>query len=115
MTANPDAIGRGEEAVLEKALNYVTQEPYRSLLADRLAVRRFHMAVSRYQMNVPEALATLALARATSSKKVSALAYAFGYAAIVFPGGSFLVRSGRLRAVRRSLATLFAFSKTSTR
>jgi glycosyltransferase involved in cell wall biosynthesis len=110
-TANLLATARGLEAVWDKALGYITHEPYRSLLAERLAKYRFYMAVSRYQTSVPEALAKLALARATNPKKISALAYAFGYAAIVMPGGSFLVRSRRLRAIRRILGTLFRFRK----
>ena len=81
---------RGLEAVWDKALGYVTKEPYRTLLAERLAECRFYMAVSRSQMNVSEALGKLALARATSPKTVSMLAYTFGYASIVLPGGSFL-------------------------
>jgi len=102
---------RGLEAVWDKALGYVTQEPYRSLLAEELAKYRFYMAVSRCQMSVPEALGKLALAHATSPEKISTLAYMFGYASIVLPGGSFLVRSRSLRAIRRLLATLFRFHK----
>jgi hypothetical protein len=109
--ANIPVATRGLEAVWDKALGYVTQEPYRSLLAERLAEYRFHMAVSRNQMNVSEALAQLALARATSPGKVSALAYAFGYAAIIVPGGFFLVRSRHLRTIRRLLASWFRFRK----
>jgi glycosyltransferase involved in cell wall biosynthesis len=109
--ANIPATTRGLEAVWDKALGYVTREPYRSLVAERLAELRFYSAVSRCQMNVPEALAKLALARATSPTKVSALAYAFGYAAIVLPGGSYLVQSRRLRSMRRFLASLFRYRK----
>lgn len=110
--ANVSATARGLEAVWDKALGYVTHEPYRSLLAERLAEFRFHMAVSRREVGASEALTKLAHARATSPKKVSALAYAFGYAAIVFPGGVFLVRSRRLRPIRRFLASLLRFRKS---
>jgi hypothetical protein len=111
MSANRAAMMRGEEAVWNKALGYVTREPYRTLLAKGLAESRFYMAVSLGRMNNAEALAELALARATSPKDISALAYAFGYASIVLPGGSFLVRFRRLRPVRRFLASLFRFRK----
>jgi hypothetical protein len=102
---------RGLEAVWDKAIGYVTKEPYRTLLAKRLAEFRFYMAVSRDQMTIPEALAKLALARATSPEKISALAYSLGYASIVLPGGTYLVRSRGLRMVRRLLALLFRFRK----
>jgi glycosyltransferase involved in cell wall biosynthesis len=112
--ASPKATADGLEAVWDKALHYVTREPYQSLLARRLAEYRFVRAVSRNNMEIPEALAKLALARATSPKNVSAAAYLFGCAAIVLPGGSFLVRLRSLRRVRRFLAALFSFSRTST-
>jgi glycosyltransferase involved in cell wall biosynthesis len=110
-TKNTSAMLRGMEEVWDKALGYITREPYRSLVAEKLAENRFRMAISRYQMNVPEALAKVALARTTSPKKVSAMAYGCGYAAIVLPGGTFLVRSPRLRPIRRFLASLFRYRK----
>jgi hypothetical protein len=111
MIANTRVIDDGLEAVWDKALGYITREPYRGLLVERLAEYRFLRAVSQSHLNVPEALAKLALARATSPKKVSALAYVIGRATIIVPGGSFLVRSRRLRAIRRLLAVLFAFQR----
>ena len=108
-TKNKFAMSRGMESVWDKALGYITLEPYRSLIAEKLAKARFYMAVSRRQMNISEALEKLALARANSPKKVSALAYAFGYAAIILPGGSFLMRSQFLRPVRRLLARLLHY------
>jgi len=108
-TADIPAMTRGLEAVLDKALGYVTSPPFRGLLAARLAESRFLIAVFRWQKDVPEALAKLALARATCPQKVSALAYAFGYAAIVLPGGWILVRSPLLQPIRRFLASLLHF------
>ncbi len=102
---------RGLEAVWDKALGYVTKEPYRALLAERLAEFRFYMAVSRDEMGISEALAKLALARSTSPQKISGLTYAFGFASIVLPGGTHLVRSSSLRPVRRLLAWLFRFRR----
>lgn len=107
--ANLSATNRGLEAVWDKALGYITAEPYRSLLVERLAEYRFHRAVSRSHMQVSEALAKLALARASCPRRISALAYAFGFAAIILPGGSSLVRSRRLRWLRRFLARLLSF------
>jgi glycosyltransferase involved in cell wall biosynthesis len=107
--ANVPATVRGLEAVWDKARGYITEEPYCSLLSDRLAEYRFLMAISPGLMARPEALAMLALARTTSPKKVSSLVYALGYAAIVVPGGAFLVRSRGLRSIRRLLAALVGF------
>jgi glycosyltransferase involved in cell wall biosynthesis len=107
--ADISATDRGFEAVMDKALGYVMRQPYRSLIAEKLAQKRFYMAVSRQQMNAPEALAKLALARVTSPGTISALAYAAGYATIVLPGGTVLVRSRRLRAIRRPLARLLHY------
>ena len=106
MSANVSAMNRGIEAVWDKALAYVTREPYRSLIAARLAHLRFLMAVSRDHLTKQEALGKLFLARGTHPETVSALAYAVGYAAIVLPGGTALVRSRWLRAIRRGLARL---------
>jgi len=108
-SANVSAMNRGVEAVWDKALGYVTREPYRSLIAAKLAHLRFFMAVSPEQMAAREALAKLALARGTHPETVSALAYAVGYAAIVLPGGTALVRSRWLRAIRRGLARLLHY------
>jgi glycosyltransferase involved in cell wall biosynthesis len=109
MSADVSALARGVEVVWDKALGYVTREPYRSLIAARLAHLRFYLAVSRDEMAKREALAKLALARATSPNMVSALAHAVGYAAIVLPGGTALVRSRWLRPVRRGLARLLHY------
>lgn len=111
MSANRVKMQLGQEAVWDKALGYITREPYRAMLADQLADCRFHLAVSRGQLGQSEALKKLALARATSPRKVSALAYALGYATIVLPGGSFLVRSRFLRAIRRAFASMLGFAK----
>jgi hypothetical protein len=55
-------------------MGYVTREPYRGLTPAKLALYRFYLAVTRYQMTMREALAKLALARATSPGTISALA-----------------------------------------
>ncbi|MBV9609201.1 MAG: glycosyltransferase family 2 protein [Acidobacteria bacterium] len=101
---NVSAILRGNEAVWEKALGYVNREPYRSQIIATLARSRFRTAVFRYDMTTKEALAKLALARATCPEMVPALAYGLSYAAIVLcGGGSSLVRSQRLRPALRVL------------
>jgi len=108
-TNNKLAMSRGMEAVWEKALGYVTREPYRGLIAANLARSRFYLALTRNQMTTREASAKLALARATSPGTISALAYAAGYATIILPGGFILTRSRRLRPIRWLLARLLRY------
>jgi glycosyltransferase involved in cell wall biosynthesis len=106
MSKNPSAIARGVEAVWQKAMGYVTQEAYRSLIAMRLARLRFEMALTKDELPLREACSKLALARATSPETISALVHAAAYAAIVMPGGTALVRSRWLRPIRRVLARM---------
>ncbi|OFW10655.1 MAG: hypothetical protein A3H27_03230 [Acidobacteria bacterium RIFCSPLOWO2_02_FULL_59_13] len=106
---NASAMAQGAERVWEKALGYVTREPYRTWLAQELARRRFHVAVTRHDLSRREALAKLAQARATSPEAISALCYAAGCAVIVLPGGSALARSPRWRPIRRVLSRFLHF------
>ena len=115
MSANRLKMQLGLEAVWDKAMDYITREPYRGMLADRLAAFRFQIALSRGELSLSEALKKLALSRTTSPRKISALAYAIGYATIVLPGGSLLVRSGLLRGIRRPLALMLGFAKPKRR
>jgi glycosyltransferase involved in cell wall biosynthesis len=109
MSANHSAMNHGREAVLDKALGYISGEPYRGLLAARLAGYRYRSAITRETNGVSSALEKLKLARTTSPQKVTALAYALGYAAIRVPGGSFLVRLRTLGRVRGFFASLSGF------
>lgn len=102
---NRSAMLHGMEAVFDKSLGYVTREPYRSLIAARLAHLRFHIAVSRDRMSQPEAVAKLALARATSPDTISALAYAAGWMTIMLPGGTALGRLPFLQPIRGVLGS----------
>jgi glycosyltransferase involved in cell wall biosynthesis len=108
-TQSASAMARGQEALWEKALTYVTREPYRSRIAALLAYVRFRRAVSRDRMTTREALAKLALARTTSPETISALDCAAGYALIVLPGGTALAHSRQVSAVRRALARLLHY------
>jgi glycosyltransferase involved in cell wall biosynthesis len=112
MSGNALAMNCGLEIVLEKALGYITREPYRSALAAKLAEIRFFMAISREGLTRRQALAKLALARTTSAAAVPAPLYAGALLAIALPGGTALLRSPWLRVllrpVRRALA---GFSK----
>ena len=114
-TQNVRAMDLGNEAVWNKALGYVTREPYRRLVAAKLAHLRFHMAVSPSQLTVHEALAKLALARATSPEAVTALTYALAWMIVVLPGGRYLARLPWLRPVRRILTRPLRNSSISGR
>ena len=105
-SANVSAMRQGREAVWDKALGYVTREPYRSLIAAQLAGVRFFIAVSNGNLTKRDALAKLALARATSPETVSSLAYVMGWSKIVVPGMSALVRLPWLGGMRRTLGRL---------
>lgn len=111
MTGNATSMARGEEAVWDKALGYVTREPYGSLIAAKLARLRFNMAHAGDWQSRQEALAMLALAKSTHPQTISATAHAIGYALIVLPGLAKLARSRWLRPVRLILAPLFHFGR----
>jgi hypothetical protein len=97
--------------VWEKALGYVSREPYRSLIAAELSRHRFNMALARDHVTKEEAVATLALARGTSPETVSALVYTVVRAAILLFEGAFCTRW--LRSIRRRvLAQLLSFSSS---
>jgi GT2 family glycosyltransferase len=106
-TKNQAATRRAFDLVWENALEYVTREPYRSLVAAKVASRKFDRAIHRIENSRREALALLASARVTSPETVSSLDYVAGYAAILLPGGAALVRSGCLGALRRGANRLF--------
>jgi glycosyltransferase involved in cell wall biosynthesis len=112
-TANHSAMNRGLDEVFEKALGYISYGPYRSLILARLAEHRYRMAIERESMDAASALAKLKLARVTDPQRVSTLAYALGWVAIKLPGGSFLVRSQTLGALRRFLASVSGFHRSA--
>jgi len=109
MSADRSAMDRGREAVLEKALGYINSEPYRARLAANLAEYKYRSAIAREPIGVSSALAKLKLARTTSPQRVTALAYALGYAAITVPGGSFLAQLRPFGKVRGLFASLSGF------
>lgn len=109
-TADLAAMDLGLEAVLEKALAYIVREPYRRLIAQKLAQHRFYSAVSGSTPGTVRSLRKLTLARNTSAQTVSVSAYAFGLASILVPGGRIVVRSPWLRPLRRNLAWLASYN-----
>jgi glycosyltransferase involved in cell wall biosynthesis len=104
MTANLALIAQGIEAVLVKALGYVTLEPYRGLIAAELARHRFNMALSKV-ITKQEALSILANARASSPGTVSMSMYIATRAGILVPA----IRTPWLRKMRRWVVHRFGF------
>ena len=105
-TQTSKAMALGNEAVLSKALGYVTRDPYRRLVAAKLARARFEMAISGVDLTKREAIAKLALARATSNETISALKHAAAWVIVIVPGGRYLLHSRYFRPIRRLLARL---------
>ena len=113
---NVSAMERGLEAVWSKALGYITREPYRSLLAAKIADWRLRRAVFNEHMDTREALVNLARARAASPEAISALTYAAAWLTVTFPGGRYMARLRWLGSMRRMLAHLLQYrgAKTSS-
>ena len=106
MSANHAAVARGMEAVWEKALGYITDEPYRSTLTSQLARYSWHQSILRDDATAGERLAKLARARRLNPEAVSLLAYLVGCSLVIVPGSRFLVRAPQLRGLRRGITKL---------
>jgi len=106
MSANQAAIARGLEAAWEKALGYITDEPYRSSLTMQLARFSWHQAILREDTTTRERLARLAWARQLNREAISLIAYLAGCGLIILPGGRLLARAPRLRWLRRGMTRL---------
>jgi glycosyltransferase involved in cell wall biosynthesis len=109
MSANAACMLRGNEALWSKALTYIVEEPYRSMIQANLARGRYFMAVRKDNMTLSEALAKLTEARATSGRAVPLLAYLIGFMVIVIPGGRFLASASQFRTIRRAIAKLVGY------
>lgn len=113
-TENSPAMERGLEAVWSKALGYINREPYRSLLAAKIADHKLRRVIFRERMPRRQALVNLALARATSPDTISARTYAVACVSVVLPGGRYLARLSWSGPIRRILARLLHFQAAST-
>jgi glycosyltransferase involved in cell wall biosynthesis len=106
MSANALEMSRGCEALWAKVLHYVDREPYRGFVVERLAWARLHRATRRYGMNVRDAIAKLAEARATHHRVVSLGVYIAGLALVIAPGGRRFMRSDLFRSLRHAFGKL---------
>lgn len=110
---NSSAMEQGLEVVWSKTLGYMNREPYRSLLAARIADYKLRNVMFRDRMPRRQALATLAQARSTSPNTISARTYTAACIAVVLPGGRSLARLSWLGPIRRILARIFHFQAAS--
>lgn len=106
MSSRPLGMLRDMEMTCAKALDYVRDEPYRSLLVTQLARLRFVLALADHSGGRQRRLAELRRAREISPETVSRLASALGYAVIFVPGGSTVARVRALRPLRARLLNL---------
>ncbi len=88
----------------EKALTYVSRDPYRSAIRRRLAGLHYGNAMTNLSLAPDEARRELATARALDGERISGVSVAAGYAAISIPGVRRLMKSRALRAPRRAWA-----------
>jgi glycosyltransferase involved in cell wall biosynthesis len=106
-SSDESRVRRALEMTWSKALGYVTTEPYRGQIARRLARLRFFHALSGDGLTRREAVARLALARATCPAAVPTMMYAGGRILIAFPAVGALLRSRMLGSPRRGLMRFF--------
>ncbi len=100
---------RGHESVWTKALAYVTEEPYRTMIRANLARVRFVRAITQRGMSRRDALAKLRQSRETKKDEVNLLVYAIALFTIAVPFGSHIATSPQLRFLRRSLGRLAGY------
>ncbi len=108
LTANLYAMRHGWEDVLVKALGYITRDPYRRLISEKLARQRFALALTD-ELPASEALARIDSARQVNPDAVSPMGYAIARALILLPGGRNLARSARFASLRRRVASAVGF------
>lgn len=106
-TADQLAMLRGLEELWMKSLGYITTEPYRSIVSDRLARCRFYRAILDPGLPFSEAVAKLRQARAVSPEGVRLTAFWIGHLLLLTPGSRTLLQARWLRPVRRPISHLF--------
>ena len=93
------------EKTWAKALEYVTEEPYRSAIAKKLARLRFCVATSRGTRSRRERLELLRQAYRTHSEALSPAAVGVGWVLTVVPGARALLAPRWLHQLRSQFAT----------
>ena len=113
MSSHPLRMLRDMEMTWTKALRYVEDEPYRSLLVTRLARLRFVLALTDSSHGKKSARAELRRAREVSPATIARPAFALGYVLITVPGGLTLARSRALRPARALSSRLLRLDDAS--
>jgi glycosyltransferase involved in cell wall biosynthesis len=113
-TQNIAKMESGLEAVWNKALKYITEEKYRSLLAARFAEHKMRRVIFREQMPRRQALNLLASARSLSPDTFSRMAYAATCAIVLLPFGRSLARLSCMNSARRLFGRLVHFRSTGS-
>jgi glycosyltransferase involved in cell wall biosynthesis len=106
MSSRPIGMLRDMEMTFTKALGYLKDEPYRTLLRIRLARLRFVLALLDQSHARRDSLSELRLAREASPEVISRLAYAVAYALITVPGASTIASTQAARPLRALSARL---------
>jgi len=110
ITSSSRDMMRGMEQVFIRAEEYITQEPYRTAVAQLHSQVLFHMAVSEKEMTVSVSLSRLKRARQLRSGFVTRRAMMIGWLLIVTRIGPFVCGQW-LRPVRRLTAKLAGIKK----
>jgi hypothetical protein len=109
MSADLGAMMDGIAAVWRKALTYVDREPYRGILARRLAQRELYLALATAP-NRAAALRGLARVRALDSSAVPPTALALAYVLAALPARRTVMRSRALASARALLQRRFGLA-----
>jgi len=97
---------RNREKTLAKALSYVTTEPHRTVLTNKLAWFRFYDALSSGTLPRGERMAKLRAAAKGRSGLRSRISFGLGWCLIQVPGASTLLDVDALHAVRTTAAAI---------
>lgn len=109
MSEDSAAMRRSVEDFWVKALGYITSEPYRSGVLERLSRLRFYMGIFGDGLTTRQALGKLAQAHSGSPRSISWADVGFAGALVLLPGGRWLASSPGLRPVRSVLRRLLRF------
>jgi len=110
LSANTRDVIRGMESVYLRAHEYITREPYKTLVSRQLARILFHLAVSEKIRDSSISLKRLRRAREVCPEFVTTTAFAIGSLLIVTRAGPF-VHGGWLKPLRQLAAKLAGMKK----
>lgn len=110
LSSNVRACVRGMEPVLVRARKYITQEPYRTMVLERLSRLLFYLAVSERDASTEESLGRLRTAREANPSFITPPVFVIGRLLIITGIGPFLF--GRwLKPVRQLSSRLVGMKR----